>query len=273
MNILSGNWTVSKVARIKTSWSEGLRRSSFFYPYNFRRYINIWKECNQKVSCCHDVLVRATLETVQFPEWISWIHNFLFLTFLVFPSLLATFYAHGRLLFFFKVRFVISYRFANFRRNNHEHTQSLNCTDGLRIKFTGDRQTSFVFTLYLLFLIVLNVKRRGRFATYQNVGYFGYRWNDFNRPPPSTPPPPGAYEIRNCCFQSPLRGVLGLISIAPLLWWLTGLRFQRWSPTVKVDKTYRCCHYFYSRWRNFYSQWWNLQALSCVYQCKFHHQL
>ena len=91
-------------------------------------------------------------------------------------------------------------------------------------------------------------------------------------------PPTGAYEIRNCCFQSPPpRGVLGLISIGPLLWWLTRLQFWPWSLTVKVDKTYRCCHQFYSRWHNFYSQWWNLQVLSCVSfitDCKkFRHQL
>ena len=41
----------------------------------------------------------------------------------------------------------------------------------------------------------------------------------------------------------------------------------------KGDETYRCCFHFYSQWHNFYSWWWNLQALSCVYLCKLHHRL
>ena len=34
-------------------------------------------------------------------------------------------------------------------------------------------------------------------------------------------------------------------------------------PTVNFDKTFSWLCRFYSRWRNFYSQWWNLQVLSC----------
>ena len=68
-------------------------------------------------------------------------------------------------------------------------------------------------------------------------------------------------------------GSMKSISITPLpLWWLTGLQFQRWSPTVKVDET--CCCYSYSRWHNFYSQWQNLQCcpvctnVSFITNCK-----
>ena len=84
--------------------------------------------------------------------------------------------------------------------------------------------------------------------------------------------PPGRMKSEIAVFNHP-PGRTGSDFNRPLLWWLTGLRFWQWSPTVKVDKTYRCCHHFYSRWRNFYSRWWNLQALSCVYLCKFHHRL
>ena len=94
-------------------------------------------------------------------------------------------------------------------------------------------------------------------------------------PTPSRPRvrPGGWLKSEISVFNHPPPGILSLISITPLLWWLTRLRFSQWSLTVKVDKTYRCCHHFYSQWCNFYSWWWNLQVLSCVYLCKFHHQL
>ena len=58
----------------------------------------------------------------------------------VLPSMLAIFYPQRRLVgLFFKVRFVISHRLANSRRVNHEHTQSLSCTGGFKIKFISGK--------------------------------------------------------------------------------------------------------------------------------------
>ena len=100
------------------------------------------------------------------------------------------------------------------------------------------------------------------------------------------PPPPrslrtpwgggGAYEIRNTVFIHPL-GVykvwfqlLPLVMVSRQLWWLTRLQFWQWSPTVK---TYGWWWHFTVGDDTFYSQWQNLQSLSCVSLYKFCHQL
>ena len=58
--------------------------------------------------------------------------------------------------------------------------------------------------------------------------------------------------------------------VCPPLVTVTGLWL---TSTVKVDKTYRCCCHFYSRWRNFYSLWRNLHGYTQDSACKFHHRL